>query len=120
MNFSSIEISAVTMAPSKELLPPFFGPEHIAFVMCSSGLLTVAQVIARISNGEEFHVSDATGDVAVVRVVWAGAGRLPYITTSPDSVMRDNLLSLPGGPYYRQAVLSGRPPAARTLPLRAC
>lgn len=73
--------------------------EHITHLGGSGWKWTREQVITSIEAGTNtFFVTDPrTGQRANVRVV-RPAGRAPYVRTSPDGDLYDNLLSLPQCP----------------------
>jgi antitoxin (DNA-binding transcriptional repressor) of toxin-antitoxin stability system len=72
--------------------------ERITHVGCVSdtGLyhrFTEEEVLQRIANGDEFHVTRPEGHT--VKIIPAERHNHPYVKTEPDGERPDNLLSLP-------------------------
>ncbi|WP_416053882.1 DUF3892 domain-containing protein [Duganella violaceipulchra] len=88
--------------------------QHIEAVTSGLRSWTVAEVVGLVDGGYRFYVEDRLGVrayVEVVRPLW----HLPYIRTHRDDTTSDNLLSLPGGPFYTGAQPRGLLDPYRTL-----
>lgn len=92
----SIRLTAVRMSHFSLLGA---STEHIKSVSNGIQWFSVAQVVDQIRFGQQFYVENAAGVRAYVEVV-PRLGQPAYIRTHRDGTVTDNLLSLPGGPFY--------------------
>jgi hypothetical protein len=79
--------------------------QHIQAVTDGRQSWTVAEVGALVDMNSRFYVEDRYGARAYVEVVRT-QGHVPYIRTHKDNTTSDNLLSLPGGPFYTGATVA--------------
>jgi hypothetical protein len=94
---TSIQISAVLMSANGT------GHEHINSLYWSNstgkGWSSRADMVKFVDNPDNTaYVSNGNNSVKVKSV--HPSGRLPYVHTLRDGTPTDNLLYLPGGPYY--------------------
>ncbi|MEC5159774.1 MULTISPECIES: DUF3892 domain-containing protein [unclassified Janthinobacterium] len=96
---NEIELDAVRMSISG-IATLYPRSEHIEVVMSGHRSWTVENVIKLLAAGQKFFVQDRCGDKAYVAAVHQGLRGPSYIRTCADGTMHDNLLALPGGPFY--------------------
>ena len=67
--------------------------EHITRIGGQGFNITVAEAVRRINSGQDRFYTQTGSTVAYLRVVTRAAGE-PYVRTTPDNTLADNLLSL--------------------------
>lgn len=96
--YESIQILAIDMAQYEYLHGYLLSyGQRIVSLRTPFGWIPKSLVIELMKNGINFYVQRPNYPRADLRIVSAFP---PYVETYPDNTTANNLLSLPGGPFY--------------------